>query len=142
MFSKDSAGFGVPRGSLGKLQGFSRGVEQHGAIVTSVYSAPIAAGQRDVRGTNPGAASIRPATSVGPAASSDIRIISRSPGGLSNPGGMGPRGMGPGAVEHGGGSPNMGSRGMGSPNMGGRAGNMGGGMPQGASGSAPAGGHR
>jgi Family of unknown function (DUF6600)/FecR protein len=145
MFSKDSAGFGVPRGSLGKLQDFSRGVERHGAIVTSVYSAPIATGQREIRGANPGLTSpgltsIRSGPSVGPPASSNIRVISRSPGGLSNPGGIGPRGMGAGGIERGGGSPNMGSHGTGSSSMGGPGSMGGGGMSHG--GGAPAGGHR
>jgi hypothetical protein len=37
VFRKDSAGFGVPRGSLGKLNSFSGQTMQHGAASTNVY---------------------------------------------------------------------------------------------------------
>jgi FecR protein len=37
VFRKDSAGFGVPRGSLGKLNSFSGQAAQHGAASTNVY---------------------------------------------------------------------------------------------------------
>ena len=37
MFRKDSAGLGVPRGSLGKLNSFSGQAVQHGMAQTSVY---------------------------------------------------------------------------------------------------------
>jgi hypothetical protein len=37
VFRNDSAGMGVPRGSLGKLNGFSNHVIQHGAASTNVY---------------------------------------------------------------------------------------------------------
>ena len=37
VFRQDSAGFGVPRGTLGKLNGFSHATEQHGAATTNVY---------------------------------------------------------------------------------------------------------
>jgi FecR protein len=144
LFSKDSAGFGVPRGSLGKLQGFSRGVEQHGAVVTSVYSAPVATSRGDLRGSNVGGpTSMRQGPPVGPTATSNIRTISRSPGlsGPSNSGGMGSGGMGSGG---------MGSRGMGAGGGGGvshgGSGGMGGGMGGGGvshgGGGAPSGGHR
>lgn len=143
LFSKDSAGFGVPRGSLGKLQGFSRGVEQHGAVITSVYSAPVATSRGDVRGSNLGApTSMRQGTPVGPTASNNIRTISRSPG-LSGPsnsggmgsGGMGSRGMGGGGMA-GGGVSHGGSGG------GGMGGGMGGGGVSHGGGGAPSGGHR
>jgi hypothetical protein len=37
VFSKDSAGMGVPRGSLGRLDKFSEGVAKHGTASTPVY---------------------------------------------------------------------------------------------------------
>jgi hypothetical protein len=37
VFRKDSAGMGVPRGSLGKLNGFSNHVSQHGMASTTVF---------------------------------------------------------------------------------------------------------
>jgi hypothetical protein len=37
VFRKDSAGFGVPRGSLGKLNSFSNQATQHGMASTNVY---------------------------------------------------------------------------------------------------------
>ena len=37
VFRKDSAGLGVPRGSLGKLNSFSGQAVQHGMATTSVY---------------------------------------------------------------------------------------------------------
>ncbi len=37
MFRKDSAGLGVPRGSLGKLNSFSSQATQHGVATTNVY---------------------------------------------------------------------------------------------------------
>jgi len=40
VFSKDSAGLGVPRQTFGKLGGVSNGVAHHGVMTTSVDSAP------------------------------------------------------------------------------------------------------
>jgi hypothetical protein len=40
VFHKDSAGMGVPRGSLGKLNDFSNHVAQHGSANSQVYMAP------------------------------------------------------------------------------------------------------
>jgi hypothetical protein len=40
VFQKDSAGLGVPRGSLGKLNGFSNDVARHGSANSHVYVAP------------------------------------------------------------------------------------------------------
>jgi hypothetical protein len=46
VFRGDSAGLGVPRGSLGKLSGFSNHVAEHGMASTNVFSAPANAGAR------------------------------------------------------------------------------------------------
>ena len=40
VFSKDSAGLGVPRATFGKLGGVSRETLQHGAVTTAAYVAP------------------------------------------------------------------------------------------------------
>jgi hypothetical protein len=40
VFQKDSAGLGVPRGSLGKLNGFSNDVARHGSANSHIYIAP------------------------------------------------------------------------------------------------------
>jgi FecR protein len=37
VFRNDSAGMGVPRGSLGELRQFSSGVQHHGSVATPVY---------------------------------------------------------------------------------------------------------
>jgi hypothetical protein len=37
VFRKDSAGYGVPRGSLGKLNSFSNQATQHGMTTTNIY---------------------------------------------------------------------------------------------------------
>lgn len=41
VFQKDSAGLGVPRGSLGNLHGISNQVEHHGFVSRDVYAAPV-----------------------------------------------------------------------------------------------------
>ncbi|HTZ57745.1 MAG TPA: DUF6600 domain-containing protein [Acidobacteriaceae bacterium] len=46
VFRGDSAGLGVPRGSLGKLNGFSNHVAQHGMASTTVYAPAANAGAR------------------------------------------------------------------------------------------------
>ncbi len=50
VFRGDSAGLGVPRGTLGKLNGFSRGAAQHGMASTSVSFAPRGASEGQGRG--------------------------------------------------------------------------------------------
>jgi ferric-dicitrate binding protein FerR (iron transport regulator) len=117
LFSKDSAGLGVPRGSLGKLEGFSKGVDRHGAVVTQVYSAPMAT-VRETQGRSGG----------GTMPGSELRSISRSPGnvGRSGSGGAGSNGAGGAGLGAGMGAGSMGA----------------GGMSHGGSGGAPSGGHR
>ena len=46
VFRKDSAGLGVPRGSLGKLNGFSNNVAHHGFANSTVYAAPAGSSAR------------------------------------------------------------------------------------------------
>jgi FecR protein len=54
VFRNDSAGMGIPRGSLGKLDKFSEQAAQHGAVSTAVYSSLPATGQNNVRTANTG----------------------------------------------------------------------------------------
>ena len=54
VFRGDSAGLGVPRGSLGKLNGFSRGANQHGMASTSVSYAPRGGSAEQGRAANGG----------------------------------------------------------------------------------------
>jgi len=58
-FRKNSAGLGVPRGDLGDLKEFSRGVGQHGMVSLPVAVAPSAGGP--VQGVR-GPATLRPST--------------------------------------------------------------------------------
>ena len=41
VFQRDSAGLGVPRGSLGELKGIANGVEHHGSVNRPVYAEPM-----------------------------------------------------------------------------------------------------
>jgi hypothetical protein len=50
VFRGDSAGLGVPRGTLGKLNGFSGQTAQHGMASTSVSFAPRGASEGQGRG--------------------------------------------------------------------------------------------
>jgi FecR protein len=53
-FRKDSAGFGVPRGSLGKLDGFAKDTMHHGAANTPVYAETSPANQSGSRAAQAG----------------------------------------------------------------------------------------
>jgi hypothetical protein len=63
VFRNDSAGLGVPRGSLGKLNSFSNQAIQHGMASTSVFSGGSERGEGGEH-----SAYSRPASSAGPAA--------------------------------------------------------------------------
>ena len=64
VFRKDSAGFGVPRGSLGKLDSFSRDAVHHGTSSVPVFSVtPVTPG---VRGAQMGLAQV-PHVGIAPA---------------------------------------------------------------------------
>jgi uncharacterized protein DUF6600/FecR-like protein len=71
MFRNNSAGFGVPRGSLGKLNGFSGQAATHGTVSTPVFS-----GVGSQHGAAATAGSIR---SAGPASSVGLSNRSASP---------------------------------------------------------------
>jgi hypothetical protein len=62
VFQKDSAGLGVPRGSLGDLRGVSNNVAKHGTASMEVYSGAAGGGfQGAGRESNRGPATLRPA---------------------------------------------------------------------------------
>jgi FecR protein len=119
VFQNDSAGLGVPRGDLGKLNRFSIGAAQHGSASVPVSSYPISA--RTENGTLPGRQGA-------------VETNSRSAeSGRSSSGGAGREGMGSGSR----GSSSMGAGSMGAGSMG--AGSAGHG---GSAGGSSSGGHR
>jgi FecR protein len=68
VFRKDSAGLGVPRGSLGKLNGFSGQATQHGMASTNIYYGGAQRGETEPGGAARG--SYSNARSAGSASSS------------------------------------------------------------------------
>lgn len=95
VFQKDSAGMGVPRGSLGGLKGVSNDVAHHGTANMQVYADPMATSPR---GMNNGAH---------PMNNSPVTLRQASPGSMNNAGGMnnnaaGWRGPNAGAQPNGG----------------------------------------
>ena len=93
VFRKDSAGLGVPRGSLGKLNSFSGEAVQHGMATTSVYSGARGAGDGEHGNSeNPSAAiSASPrgsnSSSIGSMPSASAPSGSRGPAGAPSGGG-------------------------------------------------------
>ena len=79
VFQKDSAGLGVPRGSLGSLNKISNDVLKHGSASMPVYAAAPGGIEAANRGASQGPATLRPASS-GPNGSSTLSAASR-PGG-------------------------------------------------------------
>jgi hypothetical protein len=94
VFRNDSAGLGVPRGSLGKLNSFSGQTAQHGMTSTNVYYG----GQRNgAEGGGARAGNIGPASSISrsPSAGYDASGRSYPSGGMqSAPSGLGGGGAG------------------------------------------------
>ncbi len=93
VFRKDSAGFGVPRGTLGKLNSFSNQASQHGAASTNIYygGAPHGPAEAQHGSMQPGTSGMRssgPARSVG-SASAPSSSPSYSGGGMQGGSGMG-----------------------------------------------------
>jgi hypothetical protein len=99
VFRQDSAGFGVPRASLGKLNGFSHETAQHGAATTSVYYGGAGAARSSAPGAQQGSYS-----GMSPASSSSSSNHSYSSGmqsGVSASGGShASAGAGGGAGRH------------------------------------------
>lgn len=117
-FRNNSAGLGVPRGSMGDLGKISHGVEQHGFVNRPVYSAPVGAG-----GSGPamsaGPVTLRPGTPGGvsrdvnsasqPSASQpSMSNIHSSGGGSSGGGPQSSMGGGAAGSPGGGGAPHSG----------------------------------
>jgi hypothetical protein len=120
VFERNSAGMGVPRGTLGDLNKISSSVERHGFVNKEVYNAPIGqpgqtanAGAAAHQGTPNGYSRDGHANAAGATPSSSMSSPAHSAGGNGGYGGQ------PG----GGGSGNMGG------------GRMGGGAPTGGSGN-------
>jgi hypothetical protein len=74
VFRSNSAGMGVPRGSLGKLNSFSGQTAQHGMTSTNVYYG----GQRGETASGPRASNAPGNGNFGPASSSSSAASSRS----------------------------------------------------------------
>jgi len=62
VFQKDSAGLGVPRGSLGSLNKISNDVVRHGSASMQVYAGAPGAMEARSHGASVGPATLRPAT--------------------------------------------------------------------------------
>jgi len=91
VFRKDSAGFGVPRGSLGKLNSFSNQASQHGMTSTNItYGGPAQRGEAGGQNSSSG-----PARSVGRASSPSNSSGMQSASGMSGSHAAGPAGGGP-----------------------------------------------
>jgi Flp pilus assembly protein TadG len=97
VFRNDSAGLGVPRGSLGKLNSFSNQTAQHGMASTNVYYGGAQRGEAEHgnSGSYSGSAAGRPASS--PSYSSPMQSTSMSSSHASAPSGGGSSG---GAGRH------------------------------------------
>ena len=80
VFQKDSAGLGVPRGSLGSLNKISNDVVKHGSASMPVYAAAPGGIEASNRGATHGPATLRPASSLGPNGNATFSSASR-PGG-------------------------------------------------------------
>jgi hypothetical protein len=96
VFRKDSAGFGVPRGSLGKLNSFSNQATQHGMASTNVYPAGAQRGAAQ----SGGASYSGPARSVSSAPSPSSGMQSASGMGASHATGPAGGGSSGGAGRH------------------------------------------
>jgi hypothetical protein len=75
VFQKNSAGLGVPRGSLGSLNKISSHVEQHGSATMQVYAAAPSAGfVASGHGGNSGPVTLRAGAPVQSANRSDAPV--------------------------------------------------------------------
>jgi hypothetical protein len=103
VFRQDSAGLGVPRGTLGKLNGFSHETAQHGAATTGVYLRGAAEGGSHGA---PSAYSASSAGRLGTASSNHssysggMQSMSSSGGSHASAGGGGVGGGGGGGGRH------------------------------------------
>jgi hypothetical protein len=80
VFRKDSAGLGVPRGTLGKLNSFSGQTVQHGMAQTNVYYSGARGGGEGQHGSTGEASSAISASQRGPSSMSNMPSASASSG--------------------------------------------------------------
>jgi FecR protein len=85
VFQKDSAGLGVPRGSLGNLNKISNDVVKHGSASMAVYVAAPGGIEAANRGASQGPATLRPA-SLAASNNSSVSAASRPGGNESSTG--------------------------------------------------------
>jgi hypothetical protein len=80
VFRGDSAGLGVPRGTLGKLNSFSSHAEQHGMASIPISSSPRGAAEGQGRGGNAGMSASAPSMSQASSGAQSAASSSRSAG--------------------------------------------------------------
>lgn len=101
VFRNDSAGLGVPRGNLGKLDRLSSGAEQHGSVSRPVYSNPISTAAGNGRVEN-GSTSMRQGAAGSRGVDSHSAERGQSASSGVGRGSMGSGAMGSGSAGHGG----------------------------------------
>jgi hypothetical protein len=84
VFRNDSAGLGIPRGSLGKLNRWSEQAVQHGSVSTAIYSNVPGPAQRDKRTANAASASSRQPGNANRSGSEAPSMSHVSSGGIRN----------------------------------------------------------
>jgi hypothetical protein len=123
VFQKDSAGLGVPRGSLGNLNHVANDVGRHGSASMPVYAAAAnGAAESNTHGASRGPATLRPASGGG---GSSVRGNEAGSWAGRQGGNAGASGASP--SSHSGGSPSTGAAAPMSAPSGGNAGASGGG---------------
>ncbi len=124
VFQKDSAGLGVPRGSLGNLNHVNNDVGRHGSASMPVYAAGPNGAEGNFHGASRGPATLRPAYggegSPGGRGNESGALAGRQGGGLDRSSG-GAQGAAQGAQGAQGASPSFHGGGSGSPAAGGGA---------------------
>jgi hypothetical protein len=124
VFQKDSAGLGVPRGSLGNLNHVNNDVGRHGSASMPVYAAGPngAEGNGNFHGANRGPATLRPAYGGegSPAMRGNEAAAAAHQGGYERTGGV--QGVSPSSRGGGGGSPAAGGGASAGAHSGGTAG--------------------
>ena len=96
VFRNDSAGFGVPRGTLGKLNSFSNQTAQHGMASTNVYYAGAPRGEAERGSGSYSASSGSPSMASSPSRSSGMQSGMQSASGMGGSHASAPAGGGGG----------------------------------------------
>ncbi len=106
VFRNDSAGLGVPRGNLGKLERLSTGAEQHGSVSRPVYSSPISTaagnGSSSIRQGTAGSRGVDSHSAERGQSGSGAASHGSMSSGAASRGGMSSGAMGSGSAGHGG----------------------------------------